>query len=285
MRLCSAVLLTLVLLGAISNEVRAQTEQRRNEALDVQRAAANAKVGLFGASLESDQLGRIAVTEVAPNSPASAAGIQVGDRILSVEGRVPRTLTELVDNTTKLVATKRPGEQVAVKLVRNQNEQTVLVLIPETSTAGPLPPPSGNVPGGATPVVLGVAVKERGPNVVVTQVVPNDPAFKAGIQPNDVIQAIGRQPVTSYSTLVAAIKPYAIGEQVPVQIMRGKQAGIMTVTVAPGSGGTDVVVASSDDIAEIVAEVKRLRAQLDQLTIVVQQLRQEVSTLRGRTRR
>ena len=256
-------------------------QQTSNEARDAQRAAAKSKVGLFGANLESDQLGRIAVTEVAPNSPASAAGIQIGDRILSVEGFAPRTLTGLVDHATKLVTTKKPGDQIAVKLARNQQEQTVLVLISETSTAAVLPPPSANQAGGATPVVLGIAVKERGPHVVVTQVVPNDPAFKAGIQPQDVITGVGRQPVTSYSTLAAAIKPYGIGEQVPIHIMRGKQSGIMTVTVMPGSGGADVAVAASDDIAEIVSEVKRLRSQVDQLTTVVGQLQQEVAVLKG----
>jgi len=66
---------------------------------------------------------------VQPNTPAAEAGIQPGDRILSVAGRQTRTFTDLA-NATAL----RPGETVAVTVQRNETVREVRVRLRADTT-------------------------------------------------------------------------------------------------------------------------------------------------------
>jgi len=61
----------------------------------------------------NDSLG-VRVVRVAPGSPAENAGIQVGDRILAIEGSEMRTSEEI----TEAVRGMRPGDDVALTIVR-----------------------------------------------------------------------------------------------------------------------------------------------------------------------
>ena len=57
----------------------------------------------------------VIVNQVAENSPAANAGIKVGDRIVSVNGR----LLVASDSLSDEVANLKPGDEIAVKLVRD----------------------------------------------------------------------------------------------------------------------------------------------------------------------
>ena len=252
-----------------------------DKAIDRAREKADARVGWFGASIELDNRGRIAVAEVTTDTQASRAGMLPGDVILSVEGHAPSTLTGLIDFTSKLISTRKAGDEIAVKVARGEREQTLLLPVGEASTVNPLP--ATTTGAGRNPAVLGIAVKERGPYVVVTQVINNEPAAAAGIRPEDVILGVGNQKISSYATLAAAIKPLRPGDRVPVQVMRDKKSGVVNITVGTRKSATaDVVLDQSEDIVEIVAEVKKLKAQVSELTAVVNELTREVSALKKR---
>ena len=239
------------------------------------------KIGFFGAFIELDSRGRIRLTDVSPDSPASTAGLQPGDVILSVEGYVPPSVNELMNFAAKLVGTKKPGDKIALKIVRNEREQPLILTIAEASSAGG--GLAAKVAELSQTAVLGIAVKERDKYVVVTQVIPNEPAHKAGIRPGDAILAVGGQPITSYATLVGAIKKYLPGDNVPVEIRRGEKSGVISVVASTRSvAAADVVLDSSPDIAEIVAEVKKLKAQVEELSMVVESLSKEVASMKNR---
>jgi C-terminal processing protease CtpA/Prc len=126
-------------------------------------------------------------------------------------------------------------------------------------------------------------VNERGENLLISQVIPNEPAAKAGLQPNDVILAVNKTPITSYASLARVIKGFKPGDQVPVQVQRGEQSAEVVLTVgARRSSVADVIVAPDQDIAEIVAEVKSLKGQVGELTAIVEQLTQEINALKKR---
>src|SRR5690606_28747063 len=67
------------------------------------------------------------IASVQPDGPASKAGLQAGDIILSWDDEKVKELKDL----PRLVAATEPGEQVKVKVWRNQATQTVTV---ETGT-------------------------------------------------------------------------------------------------------------------------------------------------------
>jgi putative serine protease PepD len=97
--------------------------------------------------------------------------------------------------------------------------------------------------GQATHAMLGVTVEEStgenldsptsGTGATVAAVTPGGPAAQAGIQPGDVITAVGPQPVGGRVALVAAVRSYAPGTLVPLQLIRGGTPMSVTVTLAP----------------------------------------------------
>jgi C-terminal processing protease CtpA/Prc len=70
--------------------------------------------GMFIVSDQSDHH-RFMVHEVLPNGPAAAAGVVVGDRIVSVDGQ-PATALTLGD--LRNVLRSRPGRPVAITIER-----------------------------------------------------------------------------------------------------------------------------------------------------------------------
>ena len=241
---------------------------------------ADAKAGMFGAMVTSDDRGRIVVADVKPDTPAAKAGLKAGDVIQSVGGKTASSLGDIVAVATRAVAGKRPGEKIDIKFLRGEREQVVVLILGEPLSDASAVQPNVQVVD-QVPIVLGIAVNERNNSVLVTQVIPNEPAAKAGIQPNDAILAVGKAPITSYASLARAIKTFKPGDQVSLQVQRGEQTASVVVTVGTRrSSVADVMLDANQDVAEIVTEVKMLKAQVDELTAIVQQLTKEMALLK-----
>ena len=137
------------------------------------------------------------VGSVAEDSPAAAAGIRPGDRILRVAGREVSTWEELV-----YAVVPRADREIDVVLRRDDGAQTVQV-----------------TPVGQTEYNLGdLGV---GPDVspqVIAWAPPATAARDAGIQVGDVIEAVDGREVTQQS-LIEAINASA-GASITVQIRR-----------------------------------------------------------------
>ena len=72
-----------------------------------------------------------------------------------------------------------------------------------------------------------------GTGATVAAVTPGGPAAQAGIQPADVITSVGPQPVSGRVALVAAVRSYAPGTPVTLQLIRGGTHMSVTSTLAP----------------------------------------------------
>ncbi|MEJ2151026.1 MAG: PDZ domain-containing protein, partial [Chloroflexota bacterium] len=147
------------------------------------------------------------ITGVESNSPASRAGIRVGDIITSVEGK---RITSSRDLMMQVEGTS-PGTKVSIGILRDGTKETLpatLGQLPsaptETSTAAVAPPPAQNE------ALAGVAVSDLTPalrkelkvpstidGAVITEVAAGSDAYRAGLRPGDVIEQIDRKPVTS----------------------------------------------------------------------------------------
>ncbi len=71
--------------------------------------------------------------------------------------------------------------------------------------------------------------------VLVTEVFPDNPAEKAGMQPKDVIVAVDGKPVTTGRELSAAVAGMPVGKEVSVKIIRDGKEQNLTVKLAQRS--------------------------------------------------
>lgn len=100
--------------------------------------------------------------------------------------------------------------------------------------------------GTATHAAIGISVEAAtgqsplsptsGSGAIVAAVVPGGPAASAGIQPGDVITAVGGQRVDDPVSLIAAVRSYAPGRTVSLHITRGGRSLTVTVTLTAQSG-------------------------------------------------
>ena len=74
---------------------------------------------------------------------------------------------------------------------------------------------------------IGGAPAERG--VLVLEVLPDSPAARASLRPEDVIVAVGGHPVRTSQDLMEALRPLPDGQSVKVTFLRGSRQGRTTV--------------------------------------------------------
>lgn len=142
------------------------------------------------------------ISSVEPGGPAAQAGLKPGDVILSVNDETIETSTEL----PALVANIKPGTQAQMRIWRNGHEEKAQVKVAELEddTAVPTSMSQGRERGQKNER-LGIGVRPLTPQereqlgtdgtLVVEQV--QGPALAAGVQPGDVLIAIGNSPVRS----------------------------------------------------------------------------------------
>jgi S1-C subfamily serine protease len=64
---------------------------------------------------------------------------------------------------------------------------------------------------------------------------PGSSAADAGLQPGDVVTAVGDRPVTSSTELTAAVRSHAPGDKVALTVRRGDQTRTADVTLGSTS--------------------------------------------------
>ena len=179
-----------------------------------------------------DQNGAL-VADVIPDTPAARAGIKPGDVITAVNGKPVNDAHELQIVVSELA----PGSQATFKIIRNGFSKTIIVTLeelpgaPVTSSSEQTNAPStaGDVRADA---LNGVNVADLNPQirqrlgltddfqgVIVTSVAPGSNSAAAGLQPNDILVEIDRQPVSNSAEAVR-LGHAARGERILIKIWR-----------------------------------------------------------------
>src|SRR5678809_1590381 len=70
---------------------------------------------------------------------------------------------------------------------------------------------------------LGIYLDDQPDEAVVSEVVPDSPAAKAGLQIGDVLLAVGDKATPSRDEFVAAIRAAKAGDRVSIKLKRGGQ--------------------------------------------------------------
>jgi serine protease Do len=137
----------------------------------------------------SDDKGAL-VTEAQGDSPAAKAGIQSGDTILAVNGEAiegPRELAAKVADLT-------PGSSVTLTYWRGGEKRDLDVILgtyPEAQEQASLEAPAEVESSALEDFGMSIAPADDNQGVIVTDVDPNGQAAERGLQPGDVILAVG----------------------------------------------------------------------------------------------
>jgi len=147
-----------------------------------------------GLGLEAEQ-GAI-VAEVMDDSPAAAAGLQVGDTVLRLDGEDVKDSRDLARKVARL----RPGQNAEFEILRDGERQTVTVeigLMPGDTQQVAKRQRPGDQRTSLDALGLTVAPADgEGQGVVITRVKPDSPAAEKGLQPGDQIVEVAGKAVT-----------------------------------------------------------------------------------------
>ncbi len=178
----------------------------------------------------------VLVNQVEPDGPADKAGLKQGDVIRTLNGQTVEGMTRF----RALVANMSPGTEIVLGILRDGKTETVKVTLTEQ------PGSMATLGGGATEGTLrGIAVQNLTPSireqlglpanvrgVVISQLDPDSPAARLGLQPGDVIQSINREPVSS----VADFNRWAAQATGEVLLRVIRQGSAAFVVITPDGG-------------------------------------------------
>ena len=152
------------------------------------------------------------ITDVAPDSPAAQAGLQKGDVIQGMNGRLIRDF----DRLRLFIAEAQPHAKVQLAINRDGKEEVLHVTLaarPDPSQTAPDAPTvaTGEVLSGAALAELtdrsrqelGLTPDLSG--ILVVAIDPSGDSAESGLQPGDIIVAANRQPVSNLDGLRKAI--------------------------------------------------------------------------------
>jgi len=176
------------------------------------------------------------VSEVTSDSPAEKAGLEVGDIILTFNGKNVATSSAL----PPIVGVVKPGTSVPTEIQRNGEMKTIMVTI--EPLAADIKNAKAFTEKGRDSSSLGAVVaavdrdqlKARGLDngVVVTEVAPTGAAVEAGIIAGDVIVSFNRSKVESVRQLEDLVADAPVGEALPLLIHREQSPIFLAITLA-----------------------------------------------------
>jgi serine protease Do len=161
------------------------------------------------------------VADVMSDTPASEAGIEVGDVIVEYDGKEVKDSTEL----PILVARTQVGKKVKLKLIRRGKAQTVTVRIGELKDEEVAAAPGESETFGLTVQTLtpeiaeSIGVDPGTKGVVVVGVEPGSAADDAGLRRGDVVLEVNRETVTTLGEYRKAIEK-AVGKKSVLFLVR-----------------------------------------------------------------
>lgn len=172
--------------SAIMRQLVAHGEVRRGRLGLVVQALGPELAAAFG--LAGGAQG-VVVADVAPGGAADAAGLQAGDIIRAMRGRVVRRLSDYRRESALVME----GDVVRLSVLRDGEEQTLAVAVVDA--------PVADVAGGRVdPRLAGASLSDfrdadtnEGAGVIVAQVAPGSRAARQGLRAGDIVIAANRR--------------------------------------------------------------------------------------------
>ena len=207
------------------------TETCQRTALKAGRPEEAAQPGFLGVLLENRN-GKLSVATVDPDSPASKAGIAVGDIVVNLDGHVPAD----VDDFRDLVHDIAPGTLAHLAVVRDSKPVNVAALIVPVSR------PLSLTAANERPM-LGVRLNEEA-GTRITGVDANSNAARADLRVGDVIAKVNDIALGDAVHLADVLANHKINDTVALVVDRDGTESVIRVpllaapdSTAPGRGG------------------------------------------------
>jgi serine protease Do len=177
------------------------------------------------------------VAQVLEDGPADKGGLQVGDVILSLDGKPIIMSADL----PHLVGNLKPGEKAELDVVRDGSRKKISVTIGTLPEEGQEIAANGMPGGELSNNRLGVTVVEltaeqkKGLDLkggVVVKDVLDGPAAMIGLRPGDVITHLNNQAIDSTSTFTQVAKDLPKNRSVSMRVLRQGRASFITFKLA-----------------------------------------------------
>ncbi len=183
------------------------------------------------------------ISSVKPDGPAGKAGVLRGDVIVEYNGRPVADSDALV----ALVVATKPGTTVPVTVYR-ENQRKSLSITPEeldleAEASGRRSPGPSDQPEPPTVTDFGMQLEAITPEIARSAEVPRgrggaivadvdrgSAAARAGVQPNDIILEVNRQPMTSLTQVTRALQNVTAGTPVFLVVWREGQELFVTMS-------------------------------------------------------
>ena len=197
-------------------------------------------------ALDYDREAGVLVNDVEENSPAEEAGIKEGDIIIEFDGKA-------VSNTGSLIRKVRasdPGDEVDMVIVRKGREKRFTVTIGDVPKKKSVldvrkgkKDPSVLKITEETPGWLGVHLHDLndqlgeyfgvsdGAGALITEVLEESPAERAGLQAGDVVVAYEGKDIDDVAELKEAVLETEVGREVGITVVREKRSRIIHVEI------------------------------------------------------
>ena len=177
----------------------------------------------LAASFGYDKTEGVLIGDIVPDGPAAKAGLQPGDIVVEFNHKATHKAHQL----RNAVAETSPGTRTPLTVIRNGKSMRIDVEV------GRLESHAALLKGREASVDLGMTVQtltaevakqigadERDQGVVVTAVDPGSIAARVGMQPGDVILAVGNTRVQNVSDFRQAIQGLDVKLGIRMQVMR-----------------------------------------------------------------
>lgn len=157
---------------------------------------------------------------------AAAAGLQAGDRLLSIDGRPVDTW---VHATMSLVGVALDRRAVPVQVRDLEGRERQLVL--------PLDRLERRIDEQRVFEELGIRPWHFDPGPMIGSVSPGKPAERAGLRPGDRVLAVNGEPTLLWTDLFAAIQKHAGQGPMELRVRRGSIETQLMIQAEPGRAG------------------------------------------------
>ena len=168
-----------------------------------------------------DEEGGVVITQVETDSPASLAGLEVGDIVIKIDGRRVDDVTDL----RNILGLIRVNEEVQLSVLRNGKRKTMTAVIAAVKQEQREGQYFSSRLAGAVFVVDTQQVQHRRSaetNILVLEVAAGSPAWQRNLRAGDRIVSINKQPVSTFEEMERAIKRSS--RAILMNIQRGNRA-------------------------------------------------------------
>lgn len=176
----------------------------------------------------------LVVVAVVKDGPAAKAGVARGDILLKLNDTETNKLADL----TTALKTLKPGDEVKLSLTHGDAAKTVTVKLGDQNGKPTL---GLTAWGSGMSKVLQKGGQSLLPSTkvagfIVTKVVDDSPAAKAGLKKGDIILAVNGKDVGADNDLAAAIQALKPGDKATLKVSSGKEEKEVSVTLGEKDG-------------------------------------------------